>query len=77
MRVRNLFWVPALAVALAMGGCKAEVEDPGSAPNVDVEGGDLPNVDVDPAKVDVDVSTDTQQVVMPDVDVNTQEPQRP
>lgn len=62
--------IPALALVAALGGaCTAEVEDPGSLPDVDVEGGDLPNIDVEPA--DVDISTDTQQVIVPDVDINS------
>lgn len=61
--------VPVLALSVALGGaCTAQVEDEGELPEVNVEGGDMPNVDVDP--VDVDITTDTQQVVVPDVDIN-------
>jgi hypothetical protein len=63
--------LPALALAFALGACTAEVEDEGSLPDVDVEGGSSPEVDFEPA--DVDVSTDTQRVVVPDVDVNARE----
>lgn len=70
MRNRTWMWLPLLAAGLVLGGCRAEVEDGGQAPNVEVKGGDLPDIDVDPAEVDVGVSTDTQQVVVPDVDVN-------
>ena len=59
--------IPVLALTLAFGACTAEVEDEGEAPEVNVEGGELPEVDVDPANVDV--STDTQTVVTPDIDV--------
>lgn len=48
--------------------CTAEVEDPGEAPDVDVSGGRTPDIDVEPA--DVQISTDTQVVEVPDVDVN-------
>lgn len=70
MRARKFFWVPVLAAGLVFGGCTAEKTDEGSLPDVDVEakGGDLPNYDVETA--DVDVTTDTQTVVTPDVDVN-------
>lgn len=61
--------IPALALAFALGACTAEVEDPGSLPDVDVQGGEMPQIDVDPARVDI--STDTQQVIVPDVDVTT------
>lgn len=62
-------------VAMMLGSfaaaCTADVEDPGQAPDIDVQGGEAPEIDVDP--IDIDVSTDTQTVVTPDVDVQTQE----
>ena len=58
-------------LALSLGACTADVEDPGEMPDVDVSGGEMPDVDVDP--VDVDVSTDTQVVEVPDVDINSPE----
>ena len=64
-RITNL-WLPFAAAAL-IAGCTAEVEDSGSLPDVDVSGGEMPDVDVDPAEVRV--STDTQTIVTPDVDV--------
>jgi hypothetical protein len=60
--------VPALALSVALGACTAEVEDEGEVPEVNVEGGDLPAVDVDPAELEV--TADTQQVVVPEVDVD-------
>lgn len=72
MFIRNLIRiVPAVGLALALGACTADVEDPGEMPDVDVEGGRAPEVDVDPA--DVDITTDTQQVVVPDVDVESRD----
>jgi hypothetical protein len=56
-----------LTAALAATSCTAEVEDAGRAPDVDVQAGELPEVDVDPARVEV--GTDTQTIVTPDVDV--------
>lgn len=68
MRVlARLLAVPALVAGLGMAACTAEVEQEGELPEVNVEGGQLPEVDVDPARVEV--STDTQQVVTPDVNV--------
>jgi hypothetical protein len=64
MRIRSSIAVVALVLAAA---CTAEVKDEGSLPDVDVKGGEMPNVDVDPAQVQV--GTDTQTVVTPDVDV--------
>lgn len=63
--------LPALALVFALGACTAEVEDEGALPDVDVEGGRSPEVDFEPA--DVDVSTDTQRVVVPDVDIDARE----
>ncbi|HEX8394296.1 MAG TPA: hypothetical protein VF665_18270 [Longimicrobium sp.] len=63
----------AALVFLSMGAaaCTAEVEEKGEAPSVDVDGGKMPKVDVDPAKVEV--SSDTQQVVTPEVNVTPTE----
>ncbi len=61
-----------LALVAAFGACTAEVEEEGDLPNVEVtDEGEMPEIDVDP--VDVDVSTDTQTVVTPDVDVTPTE----
>lgn len=56
----------------AFAACTAEVEDPGRAPDIDVDAGEAPRIDIDP--VDVDVTTDTQTIVTPDIDINTTEP---
>lgn len=66
--IKLMRMVPAFALVLAFGACTADVEDEGEFPDVEVEGGRAPAVDIDPA--DVDVSTDTQQVVVPDVDID-------
>jgi hypothetical protein len=67
MRATKLFWVPVLAMGLVIGGCTAEQTQEGELPDVDVEGGQVPQYDVDAA--DVDVTTDTQTVVTPDIEV--------
>ena len=71
MRRFSKLWLAAALVAF-MGACTADVEDPGEAPEINVEGGEMPEVDVDPANVEI--STDTQTVVVPDVDVEATEP---
>lgn len=72
MLIRNVIRaIPALALAIALGACTADVEDSGELPDVDVEGGRAPEVDVNPA--DVDITTDTQQVVVPDVDIESRD----
>jgi hypothetical protein len=65
--LKKLTMMAAMVLALGAVACTAEVEDPGKAPEVEVKGGEMPEVDVDPANVEV--STDTQTVVTPDVDV--------
>jgi hypothetical protein len=65
MQKISRLWIPLFALMIA--ACSAEVEDEGSLPDVDVSGGEAPEVDIDPANVTV--STDTQTVVTPDVDV--------
>lgn len=66
MKIRKLMLTP-LALVLVAGACTADVEQEGELPDVNVEGGQMPEVDVDPAQVNV--TTDTQTVVTPDVDV--------
>lgn len=57
----------ALAAALPLAACTVEKEEEGELPEVEVEGGKLPEYDVDPAKVEI--KKDTKTVVIPDVDV--------
>lgn len=68
---RKLMTVAALALTVGAVACTAEVEDAGEAPEVEVKGGEMPKVDVDPANVEV--TTDTQTVVTPDVNVTPTE----
>lgn len=66
--IRSKRWFVAVAaLAISAGACTAEVEDTGKAPDVDVSGGEMPKVDVDPANVNV--GTDTNTVVTPSVNV--------
>ena len=67
MRARTFFWLPTLAI-IAASACTADVESEGELPNVEVDGGALPEVDVNAA--DVNITSDTQRVVTPDIDVN-------
>lgn len=64
---KRLTTMAALVLMMGAVACTAKVEDEGKAPDVDVSGGEMPEVDVDPANVNV--STDTQTVITPDVDV--------
>lgn len=69
MRIHAKVIAPVMAALLAVSACTVEKTDDGAVPDVDVkaEGGDLPNYDVEPAKVEV--TTDTQKVVTPEVNV--------
>lgn len=69
--MRSKILMPLFA-ALALAGCTAEVEERGSLPDVDVEGGSLPRINVEPA--DVRITTDTQVVRVPQIEI---EPSRP
>ncbi len=69
MRIRSSLVM--LAIVAVSAACTAEVEDKGSLPDVDVKGGEAPNVDVDPATVQV--GSDTNTVVTPTVDVQPAE----
>ena len=69
MQIKRLLAIATFG--LALGACTAEVEEQGSMPDVDVKGGEAPSIDVDPANVNV--GTDTQTVVTPDVSVTPTE----
>ena len=64
----------AFAVMLAGVACTAEVEEEGKLPDVDVSGGKAPEIDVDPANVNV--GTDTNTVVTPEVNVTPAAPDK-
>ena len=64
---KRMMTVAALALTMGAMACTAKVEEEGKMPDVDVQGGEMPKVDVDPANVEV--TTDTQTVVTPEVNV--------
>jgi len=49
--------------------CSVEQTEEGDLPDVEVEGGQLPAYDVDPARVQI--NADTKTVTVPDIDVTT------
>ncbi len=71
MRIHKLLAVSALTGALVLTGCKVEQTREGEAPDVEIEGGQAPEFDVEGP--DVDVGTDTTVVTTPDVDVDAPE----
>lgn len=68
MKTRILGAILAPVFAFGLAACSVEQTEEGEAPDVDVEAGQMPEYDVEPA--DVDVGTDTTQVITPDIDIN-------
>lgn len=60
-----------LLTTLGMAGCDAEKTEEGSLPDVEVEGGNMPEYDVD--SPEVDVGTKEKTVTVPDVNVTMPE----
>jgi hypothetical protein len=72
----------AAAILALAGGCDIDVKDEGELPNVEVEGGRAPDVDMRGPDIDVhqeqkdievptdiDVKTEKRTITVPDVDV--------
>ena len=59
-----------LLTTLGMAGCDVEKTEEGSLPDVEVEGGNMPEYDVKDA--DVDVGIKERSVPLPNVDVDTE-----
>ncbi|TWT78124.1 hypothetical protein Pla123a_09140 [Posidoniimonas polymericola] len=59
------------ACCIGLAGCDVDVEDSGELPEVEVQEGEMPEVDV--TGPDVDVSTEKQKVTVPDVDLEETE----
>lgn len=68
MRIDKLLLVPALVLGLGLVGCDVDQTEEGDMPDVEVEGGNVPEYDVEPAEVEV--GTDTQTIETPDIDVD-------
>jgi hypothetical protein len=68
MKVRIFGALLAPAFALGMAACTVEQTEEGEAPEIEVEGGRMPQYDVEPA--DVDLNWDTTTVRTPDIDIN-------
>lgn len=67
MKIRILGAFLAPLFALGVAACDVDQTEEGNMPEVNVEGGNLPEYDVDMA--DVKVGTDTQQVIVPSIEV--------
>jgi len=67
MRKRILGALLAPVFAFGIAACSVDKTEDGSLPDVDVEGGSLPSVEVKP--LDIDVKADTTMVITPDIDI--------
>lgn len=61
----------ALVAILSLAGCEVEQTEEGSLPDVEVEGGNMPEYDVDTPEVDV--GTKEKTITVPDVNVTMPE----
>ena len=68
MRKNILAVLMAPVMAFSLAACTVDQTEEGELPDVDVEGGALPEAEIRPA--DVDVSTDSVTIPVPDIDVN-------
>ncbi|MCP9336986.1 hypothetical protein [Stutzerimonas xanthomarina] len=64
-----------LLTTLGMAGCDVEKTEEGSLPDVEVEGGNMPEYDVDAPEVDV--GSKEKVITVPDVDVTMPEDDEP
>jgi hypothetical protein len=73
MKWNHLFVTTAVAglLSLGLGGCDVEQTEEGELPEINVEGGNLPEYDVDTAELKVGTTETT--VSVPDVDVHMEE----
>lgn len=68
MSIRKASLALAIAAVLPLAACDVEQTREGDLP--EVEGGQLPEYDVDVDAPDVDVETDTAVIEVPDVDID-------
>ena len=61
----------AALMGLALASCDVDKTEEGSLPEVEVQGGNMPEYDVDGP--DIDVGTETKEVEVPTVDIDMPE----
>ena len=72
--MRSLVTAAAIGVAtLGLAACDVEQTEEAELPEVSVDGGNMPEYDVDTADVDVDAGTTTETVEVPTLDVDVEE----
>ena len=72
--MRTFITAAAVGIAsLGLAACDVEQTEEGEMPEVSVDGGNLPEYDVDAAEVNVDAGTKTETVEVPTLDVDVEE----
>ena len=90
MNRKWLGWFFAPVMVFALSACDVDVNDPGAPPDIDVEGGRAPDVEVTPPDVDirsqerevdvpsdVDIKTERKTIEVPDVDITPADENEP
>lgn len=90
MNRKWLGWLFAPLMLFALSACDVDVNDPGAPPDVDVEGGRAPDVEVTPPDVDVErqerdvevpsgveIETEQRKIEVPDVNVTPADENEP
>ncbi|HUP42318.1 MAG TPA: hypothetical protein VM599_03835 [Thermoanaerobaculia bacterium] len=54
-------------LVLPLAGCTVEQTEEGELPEIEIEGGNLPEYDVDTA--DIEIGTETREIEVPDIDI--------
>lgn len=67
MKTKALTLIVAGLLILPLTACRVEQTQEGELPEVEVEGGQLPEYDVDPAEVEI--GTEKKEITVPDIDV--------
>ncbi|CAN5255935.1 hypothetical protein BH24PSE2_BH24PSE2_08040 [soil metagenome] len=68
MNIKRSLALLLFPMVFALGGCDVDQTEEGEMPDVDVEGGNMPEYDVDAP--DVDVGTKRKEITVPDIDID-------
>lgn len=64
--------IPLAAAALGLAACDVEQTEEAELPEVEVQGGNMPEYNVDTADVDVEAGTEVKKVEVPTLDVDVE-----
>lgn len=77
MKIQKTWWkalstvMATTILGMSLVGCDIDVKDAGELPSVDIDPGEMPDVDVHGP--DVDIGTTEKKVTVPDVDIDMEE----